>query len=535
MIVSKASNQSRMENKKAPQKNESDAVEEWMNAFDLAEDEIHEQRQNLREFVHLDDLYLDVQSPPFPHSCEEDILSLVGINSNDMEVTEPSKTSFSEPFHVLRKYSRWRCLRDCKDGNTTTPRASCSIAKTIKLAAGNSVHSLSELNNEDSSDVRLVQNLMSCATSVAEKQHGRAKKFLEACGETSSPTGSPLQRLAFYFSEALSVKIGLENTKHETNEENKKKQKNTVFRHLEPTKCVNSIPAYYKEFPVTQITNLVGSHTILRYLGNARRIHAVDLEIRSGVQWVQFMQDVAAGRGENPVHHVRITAVASASKRLIIEETGRELGRFADSVNLRFSFGVVLVEDVLELDRDLFGLNADESVVVYASYTLVTLVGRAERLDHVMEVIRSLSPCIMLVTEMEANCNAPSFIERFVESLFLFGAFFDSLSDCLEGEETSRADIESTLFRSSINNVLAAEEEKRMLRHVPLHVWRACFDSFGMVETELSFSSLDQANLLLRECSNGSSITMCRNGGCLIVGWKGTALTSLSAWKVRNH
>ncbi|KAG6433646.1 hypothetical protein SASPL_105261 [Salvia splendens] len=360
--------------------------------------------------------------------------------------------------------------------------ASCLVfhCKDHQTAAGDYVHSLSELSNEDSSDVRLVQNLMSCATSVAEKQHGRAKKFPEACGEMSSPTGSPLQRLAFYVSEALSAKIGLENTKHETNE-NKKRQKNAVFRHLEPTKRVGSIPAYYKEFPVTQITNIVGSHTILRYLGKARMIHAFDLEIRSGVQWVQFMQDVASGLGENPVHHVRITTVA---------------------------FGVVLVEDVLELDRDLFGVNADESVVVYASYILVTLVGRAERLEHVTEVIRSLSPCIMLVTEMEANCNAP---------------------------KTSRVDIESTLFWSSINNALVAEEEDRMLRHVRLHVWRACFDSFGMVETELSFSSLDQANLLLRECSNGSSITMCRNGGCLIVGWKGTALTSLSAWKVRNH
>ncbi|KAL1545336.1 hypothetical protein AAHA92_22076 [Salvia divinorum] len=475
-----------MENKIASQKNDTDGVEEWMNSFDLGEDEIYEQRQNLQEFVQLDDLYLDVLSPSFPQSCEKEIQRIISIKSDDIEVADPNNSRAgafpSEPFKVLRKYSRRRHLRDDNDENSDAPHPSFSITRTIKLAAGMFVHSISELSHEDSTEVRLVQNLLSCAKSVAEKQHGRAIKFLKACGEMSSPTGSPLQRLAFNVSEAL-----------------------------KPTKCVNSIPTYYKQFPVTQITNLVGSHTILQYLDKARRIHAIDLEIRSGVQWVQFMQDVAAGRSENPIHHIRITVVASTSKRLILEEIGRELARFADSVNLKFTFGVVLIEDVLELNRDLFDLNSDESVVVYASYTLVTLIERDERLDHVMDVIRILSPCIMLVTKMEANY-------------------------CLKDQEMSRVDIESTLFRSSINNVLAAEEDERMLRHVPVHVfWRACFDGFGMLETELSFSSLDQANLLLRECSIGNSITLCRNGGSLIVGWKGTALTSLSAWKVRSH
>nr|ATG83505.1 GRAS5 transcription factor [Salvia miltiorrhiza] len=345
----------------------------------------------------------------------------------------------------------------------------------------------------------------------------------------SSATGSPIQRLAFYLSEALSLKIA--------NEDREKKQhekKKLVVRHLEPTKCVNSIPIYFKQFPVTQITNLVGSHTILHYLDKVRRIHIVDLEIRSGVQWVQFMQDASAP-SEHPIQHLKITAVGTSSKKSILEETGRQLASFAESVSLKFTFGVVVVEDVLELNQDLFELDADEAVVVYAAYSLVTMVGRAERLNHVMEVIKSLRPCIMVVTEMEANCNSPSFTERFVESLFMFGALFDSLAECLKGEETSRMDIESTLFRSSINNVLAAEGDEMMLRHVPIHVWRASFDGFGLLETELSFSSLEQANLLLRDFSYGSSVTLCRNGGCLTVGWKGTPLTSLSAWKLPKH
>lgn len=518
-----------MEYKKSShQKSDFDGVEEWLNSFDLAEDDVSQhqingQRQHLQEFIHLDDLYLDVLSPPF-QSCEDEIMRLISVKSKDTEVKEPKKsragTSPShESFEVLRKYND-------RISDVARARApSFSIVKIIKLAESERGNELSVSDQTLSKEVRLVQNLLSCAESIAEKQHERAVGFLKVCGEMSSAAGTPIQRLAFYFSEALRLKIG----------EGDREEKRNRAMLFEPAKFVDSMPTYFKQFPVSQISNLVGSQTILRYLHKARRVHVVDLEIRSGVHWVQFMQDVAARRDHHPIRHLRITAVGEASKESILEETGRQLASFAESVNLKFTFGVVLVEDVLELNKDGFGLDSGEHVVVYAAYALVMMIGRPDRLDHLMKVIRSLGPCIMVATEIEANCNSPSFVELFVGSLFLFGAFFDSLSDCLKDQETSRMDLESTLFRSSINNVLVAEGEERMLRHVPIDAWRACFAGFGLVETELSFQSLDQANLLLRDFSYGSSITLCRNGGCLIVVWKGTALTSLSAWKIRKH
>lgn len=110
------------------------------------------------------------------------------------------------------------------------------------------------------------------------------------------------------------------------------------------------------------------------------------------------------------------------------------------------------MEDILDLGQARFDRAADESVSVYASHALMGMVGRVDRLDHLMTVVRSLSPCVMIVTELEVDCNS-----RFVESLFFFGVIVDSLSDCFKNDEANRVNAESTWFRARIKNVLTTE------------------------------------------------------------------------------
>jgi hypothetical protein len=51
------------------------------------------------------------------------------------------------------------------------------------------------------------------------------------------------------------------------------------------------------------------------------------------------------------------------------------------------------------------------------------------------------------------------------------------------------------------------------------------------VDTELSMSSLDQARLVVKKFDCEKSCTLDMNGKCLIIGWKGTPIHSLSVWK----
>ena len=91
----------------------------------------------------------------------------------------------------------------------------------------------------------------------------------------------------------------------------------------------------------------------------------------------------------------------------------------------------------------------------------------------------------------------------------------------------NREIIESMYFGEGIRNMVAAEGEE----NVKFDVWRAFFVRYGMEEAELSMSSLYQAELILKTFASGSSCTLDMNGKCLLVGWKGTPMHSISVWK----
>lgn len=486
--------------------------------------------QHFNEFINVDDLYIDVVSPPF-QSCEDEIEKIIGFQTKNMELMEPkerlSNVVASESFEVLRKYRSSRLKLDGESSSTGYEMRSAALSTeaTIRLAAEKFILSMPRSSNElsmlnhlypsllsphfgvDSEEVQLVQNLLLSAHKVAqhEHEHEQGLKFLKECDKQSSFAGTPIQRLVFYFSEALYEKIAAE-TGRVLPEHSKKKH------------------------PLPQISKLVGIQAVLDHLQEARKLHVIDLGIRSGVHWTILMQALAARR-ENHIQHLKITAVGTKSKSEL-EDTGRHLESFAQSLSMEFSYRIIYVEDISDLNQDLFDLETDESVAVYVSYALMTLAGKVDELDHVMSVIKNMSPCVMVVAEMEANINSPSFIGRFVESLFFFGAFFDSMADCFKGDETSRRNAESSWFRPSITNILVAEGDQRKIRHVSISVWRAFFARFGFEEIELSSSCLDQARLGLQTVPCGTSCTLYRDGRCLTLGWKGTPLCSLSAWKL---
>jgi hypothetical protein len=199
-------------------------------------------------------------------------------------------------------------------------------------------------------------------------------------------------------------------------------------------------------------------------------------------------------------------------------------------MNIPFSFKIVMVSDLLDLKENLLEIDVEEKIAVYSSYLPRKLIAMPNRLDSMMKMIRNINPCIMVVTEVEANHNAPSFVHRFVDLLFYYSAYFDCLDACMERDDPNRMITESLYFGEGIRNSVASEGEERIIRSVKLDVWRAFFARFGMVETDLSSSSLDQAKLIVKKFNFASSFTLDVDGKSLLFGWKGTPLHSLSAW-----
>ncbi|XP_022880388.1 DELLA protein RGL1-like [Olea europaea var. sylvestris] len=515
---------------------------------------IDQQLQQFTDFGSFDDLYLDVVSPPF-QSFDDDFWKLINVKSQDSELIEPEKKrQYAIPprsLEILKKYGNKQRRLNGKRINVSSyemQRSSFSFSALsaeiiIKLAAEKFIRSNSRNSSEismlshpctgsilgpstvDSKEIQLVQILLSSAEKVGEKQYERAIKLLRECDRMSSSEGTPVQRLVFYFSEALYEKIDRETGRITPKGLGKKSEDP-----LKALKCKDSILiAFCYELPLARVTSFAAIQALVEHLAEARKVHIIDLEIRNGIHCITLMQALST-RCKNPIEHLTITAVGIKSKEKL-EETGRRLTSFAQSLNFHFSFNIVVEEDILDLNIDLFKFDTDEAVAVYAAYALTTMIGCPDRLKHIMEVIRTINPCVMIVTEIEANCNSPIFVDRFVESLFYYGAFFDTLADCMKNDEKNRRDAESTCCSSAIRNIVGTQGKERKVRHVSVNVWRAFFERFQLVEIELSMSSMYQANLVLKNFTSGNSTTFDMNGKCLTIGWKGTPLTSISARK----
>ncbi|KAF7804928.1 DELLA protein RGL1-like [Senna tora] len=382
---------------------------------------------------------------------------------------------------------------------------------------------LGGLSEEENRDVELVQFLLTAAERVGCEQFERAGRLVLHCQLNSSARTSPVQKVISYFAQALGERIAKETgittalNGSEKNEEQELVQKmdfNSLFM------CHNNLPFH-------QVMQLTSIQAIVEHVASETKIHVIDLEIKSGVQWTALMQALAE-RHERPVQLLKITGIGYRGKTKL--ETGQYLAKFAESLNLPFSYNAVFVTDMMEIRESHFHISDDEALVVSSPYVLRKMVSRPECLENLMRIIKNMKPSIMLVLEVEANHNSPSFVNRFVEALFFYSAFLDCIETCMKEENACKVTLEAILGES-IRNIVAMEGKDRRVRSVKIDVWRRFFARYRAVETGFSESSLYQANLVIKEFPHGKFCTLDNNGKTLTVGWKGTQIHSLSAWK----
>ncbi|XP_027181835.1 DELLA protein RGL2-like [Coffea eugenioides] len=513
------------------------------------------QEQQLKEltgFACFNDPYFGMETPPF-QSREEEITKLADdVAFANSELNDAKKERpYAGSLQILNNYRRrFRKLNVEKmdlpsyQGFTLITGHKLSTDAILKLAAQNFIQSSSKgttesfvlshpyassfggLCVEDTKDVKLVQYLLASAELVAKKQFECAGKLLLRCDKLSSDQGNTIERLVYYFSGALHERIDRE-TGTVTPEGLGKMQSLDILDMM--SGLTSAKIAMQKSVPFGQVSQFAGTQGVLDHVADATKIHIVDLEIRTGMHYTILMQALAT-RSQNPIEYLKVTAIGTKSKAKI-EETGRQLASFAQALKLKFSINIIMVADIMDLNENLFEINADEAVAVWVEYYFMFMIRRQVMLESLMNVVKAINPLVMIVTEVEGNHNSPVFVTRFTEALFFYGAFFDSLEDCLKHDPKNRMLVESVYLSQAIRNIVATEGEERTIRQVAVNVWKAFFARFGMVQVELSMSSMYQANLVLKNFECGSSCTLNKDGKGLIIGWKGTPIHSLSAWK----
>ncbi|XP_027090560.1 DELLA protein GAI1-like [Coffea eugenioides] len=392
------------------------------------------------------------------------------------------------------------------------------------------IGTLSGLRSEVPGDLELALLLQAAAEKVANQQYVQARKLLILCGCFASKSGSPVQRVVYCFAEALEKKIeqewGIAPTEELVGKLRKPLDEMLAQVYMQPAMMTSQ-----QETPFTLFTEFTATESILNAVVSAKRVHLIDFQINNGAHWTLIMQALAV-RDECPFEHLKISAVGTSKK--IMEETGKWLSSFAETLNLPFSYKMV-VSDLKDLRENYFELEFDEELAIYSDMRLWTQLVWPNHLKALMGVIRKLKPRIVVVKEFEANTNAPNFPERFDAALLLFSAMFDCINSCMDHHVLYRKMTEEVIFPRMVQNIIVAEGMERFQRHEKIGFWRKLFAEFGMVETDLTRSSLCEASLFLRSSERLSSCTVDMDGKCLIMGWKGAPFQSLSAWKLQNE
>ncbi|CAL1397402.1 unnamed protein product [Linum trigynum] len=382
------------------------------------------------------------------------------------------------------------------------------------------------LSDEQSESVELTGLLLEACQSVDIRRFDAARTLLEQCHWRSSPVGNPIQRLVFYYSQALRTRIERETGRIVAGEVAKEQSFEFYKAVMNPS--VQSAE-FHRRMPFSQVAQFAGMQVIVEHVEGARRIHVVDLALRNGQQWTILMQALAARSKRRRVRFFKITAVATLGKHAI-EQTGERLVSFAESLGVPCNFEVVVVPDLAQLSRDHIRVEAGYVVAVYADYMVNTLTKPPDRLDSLIRVVQSLNPRVMVVGEVEGNMNSPVFVDRFVESLFYASAFFDCMEECMGRDESMRKYGEAMLFGESSKIILANEGRERIVRNMKVDVWRTYFRRMGMVEKEMSRSSVYHADLVAKKLPCWAPCTVKKDGKGLVIGWKGTQINSVTAW-----
>ncbi|XP_015572330.1 DELLA protein RGL1 [Ricinus communis] len=477
---------------------------------------------------------------PAPAQAMQEVKNYENVPKSSKELSHPFTLSSS--LELLNNYgSGFKRLNLNQVNNASNSQTKLSTEEIMRVAGARYIqfsdqryddfsmlmhpfgYALSGLSEEETRDVELAHLLLAAAEKVGYQQFDRASRLLSRCEWIASQRANPVQRVVYCFAEALRERIDKATGRFIP------KERTESYDIPDGTSLHLACLSFHQNVPLNQITQLTSIQAIMENIGSARKLQVIDLEIRSGVQWTAMMQALAE-RQQRPLEHLKVTALGLTGKGKKIEETGRSLESFAKSMNIPFTFKAVYVSCMKNIKEKLFEIAADESLVVVSNMFLRTLISSPECLENLMRVIKNLKPSIMVINEIEANHNSPNFVNRFIEALFFYSAYFDCLETCLDHNNEHKSIIEA-LYSRGIRETVAMGDNERISRNVKIDVWRAFFSRFRMVEIGFSESALYQASLVCKQFACGSSCSLDKNGKCLIVGWKGTPLHSLSAWK----
>lgn len=347
-----------------------------------------------------------------------------------------------------------------------------------------------------------------------------ARRYLHHLNRVVTPLGDSMQRVAAYFTEALSTRLTAALTAPTSTSSSSNSFSSNPYSSLEVLKIYQIL---YQACPYIKFAHFTANQAIFEAFESEDRVHVIDLDILQGYQWPAFMQALAARPGGAPF--LRITGVGSPFEA--VRETGRHLTDLAQSLQVPFAFHPV-GERLEDLQPHMFHRRVGEALAVNSVNRLHRVPGSC--LGNLLGMIRDQAPNIVTLVEQEASHNGPYFLGRFLEALHYYSAIFDSLDATFPADSLEREKLERFIFGPEIWSIVACEGPERRERHERLEKWRKIMEGKGFKGVPLSANAVTQSKILLGlyPC-DGYSLK--EDKGCLLIGWQDRSLIAASAWR----
>ncbi|KAL9238489.1 hypothetical protein vseg_012904 [Gypsophila vaccaria] len=366
----------------------------------------------------------------------------------------------------------------------------------------------------DEEGLHLLTLLLQCAEAISATHYDDANKMLVEISEWATPFGTSAQRVAAYFSEAMSARL--------------------VSARLGLHAPLPTVPHYSKLVSAFQIFNgispfvkfshFTANQAIQEAFQREERVHIIDLDIMQGLQWPGLFHILASRPGGPP--YVRLTGLGSSQEAL--EATGKRLSDFADKLGLQFEF-IGVADKIGKLDLQKLHVSKREAVAVHWLHHSLYDVTASD--INTLWLLQRLAPKVVTIVEQDLS-RTGAFLGRFVEAVHYYSALFDSLGASYSEDSEERHVVEQQLLSREIRNVLAVGGPSRT-GEAKFASWREKLQQSGFRGISLAGNAAAQATLLLGMFPS-DGYTLVEDNGTLKLGWKDLCLLTASAWRPSN-
>ncbi|KAL7095028.1 hypothetical protein ACP275_10G000200 [Erythranthe tilingii] len=368
---------------------------------------------------------------------------------------------------------------------------------------------------KDEQGLHLLTLLLQCAEAVSADNLEEANTMLLEISQLATPFGTSAQRVAAYFSEAMSARLVSSCL--------------GIYTALPTVPHSQKMASAFQVFngisPFVKFSHFTANQAIQEAFEREDRVHIIDLDIMQGLQWPGLFHILASRPGGPPF--VRLTGLGNSTDAL--EATGKRLSDFAEKLGLPFEFSPV-AERVGNLNPERLNVSKREAVAVHwLQHSLYDVTGSD---TNTLSLLQRLCPKVVTVVEQDLS-HAGSFLGRFVEAIHYYSAMFDSLGACYGEESVERHVVEQQLLSREIRNVLGVGGPSRSSTSnsmVKFNNWREKLEQSGFKGISLAGNAAAQATLLLGMFPS-DGYTLVEDNGALKLGWKDLCLLTASAWR----